>query len=317
MSQLATTTNASQQLQAMSNGVSIRTIDDVSRMSKMFSASGFFSDCNDAAKAGVKIMAGHELGIQPFAAMSGIHIIKGKASIGAGLMAAMLKGSQKYNYRVKTHTTQLCEIEILERIDGKMESAGVTGFSIDDAKRAGCQNLDKYARNMLFARAISNAVRFYAPDLFLGGASVYTPEELGATVNEEGEVIELPAEVLRPAPAMAPVVQKQIKSAAPTSPASAQINYFKKMTESTTADIKAICDRLDLPKSSAEMSEDQAIVLVGELLIEWAVEGRWIDREIASAMVCKSIEATNTDEDLWNDFTLRIEAFKAETGAVK
>jgi hypothetical protein len=78
MSNLATT-NASQ-LQAISNGVSIRTIDDVSRMSKMFSASGFFSDCNDAAKAGVKIMAGHELGIQPFAAMSGIHIIKGKAT---------------------------------------------------------------------------------------------------------------------------------------------------------------------------------------------------------------------------------------------
>jgi hypothetical protein len=28
----------------------------------------------------------------------------------------------------------------------------------------------------------------------------------------------------------------------------------------------------------------------------------------------KSIEATNTDEALWNDFTLRVEAFKAETG---
>lgn len=311
MSNLATM-NASQ-LQAVSSGVSIRTIDDVSRMSKMFSASGFFSDCNDAAKAGVKIMAGHELGISPFAAMSGIHIIKGKASIGAGLMAAMLKGSPKYNYRVKTHTATLCEIEILERVDGKMESAGVTSFSLDDAKRAGCQNLDKYARNMLFARAISNAVRFYAPDLFLGGASVYTPEELGATVNEEGEVIDIPAEV-RSAPAISPVVQKQVKLAAPTSAASAQINFFRTKTESTAADIKAICDRLNYPKSSAEMSDDQAIVVVGELLIEWAVETKWIDREIAIVMVSKSVEDTSTDVELWEDFCLRVEAFKTGTG---
>lgn len=44
---------------------------------------------------------------------------------------------------------------------------------------------------MLFARAISNGVKFFCPDIFLG-ATVYTPDELGATVNEDGEVIELP-----------------------------------------------------------------------------------------------------------------------------
>jgi hypothetical protein len=120
-------------------------------------------------------------------------------------------------------------------------------------------------------------------------------------------------------PAVVPIAapQKQKATPIPTNPTSTQINYFKKMTESTTADIKAICDRLNLPKSSAEMDADQAIVLVGELLIEWAVESKWIDREIAVVMVGKSIEATNTDAELWEDFSLRIEAFKAETGAVK
>jgi hypothetical protein len=121
-------------------------------------------------------------------------------------------------------------------------------------------------------------------------------------------------------PATVPIVTPQ--KAAPTSAVSDQINFFRQKTESTTADIKAICDRLNLPKSSAEMSADQAIVLVGELLIEWAVEGQWIDREIALVLVSKSIEVTttdtdDTDEDLWNDFTLRVEAFKNDTGAAK
>ncbi len=115
-------------------------------------------------------------------------------------------------------------------------------------------------------------------------------------------------------PATAPIAQSQVKS---TSAASGQINFFRTKTESTAADIKAICDRLNYPKSSAEMTDDQAIVIVGELLIEWAVESKWIDREIAVVMVSKSIEDTTTSAELWDDFVLRIEAFKAETGAAK
>jgi hypothetical protein len=303
MSQLATT-NASQP-QAVSNGVSIRTIDDVSRMSKMFVMSGFFSDCNDAAKAGVKIMAGSEIGISPFAAMTGIHIIKGKASIGAGLMAAKLKESRKYDYRVKTHTAMLCEVEILERVDGKMQLIGMSSFSLDDAKKAGCQNLDKYARNMLFARAISNAVRFYAPDLFLG-ASVYTPEELGATINGDDEVIDVPIE-----PETRSLPQKNQPKKAMT-PAQSQINFFRLKTECTVEDIRLICERLNYPKTGAELSEDQSIVVVSELLIDWAVESKWLDRNIASVLLSKSIERTKSDDELWQDFTLSIEAYKAE-----
>ena len=46
----------------------------------------------------------------------------------------------------------------------------------------------KFARNMLFARAISNGARWYCPDLFSGNP-VYVPEELGAIVDGEGNVI--------------------------------------------------------------------------------------------------------------------------------
>ena len=44
---------------------------------------------------------------------------------------------------------------------------------------------------MLFARAMSNGVKWFCPNIFLG-VPVYTLEELGAKVDEDGEVIELP-----------------------------------------------------------------------------------------------------------------------------
>jgi hypothetical protein len=56
---------------------------------------------------------------------------------------------------------------------------------------------------MLFARAMSNGVRWYCPDVTNGNA-VYTPEELGAEVDEDGNVIEgtygVPEQVEQPEP---------------------------------------------------------------------------------------------------------------------
>jgi hypothetical protein len=54
-------------------------------------------------------LAGREIGVRPFQAMTNIHIIQGKATMGANLMAAKVKGSGKYDYRVtklSKHTLQ-------------------------------------------------------------------------------------------------------------------------------------------------------------------------------------------------------------------
>ena len=178
------------QLQAenVTGGLQIRTMDDLSRVSKMLSASGFFSDAKDASQCGVKVLAGIEMGFGAFASMTGIHIIKGKPSIGAGLMAAAVKRHPNYNYRVIENTEAVCRIEFYEKWDGKMQAIGTSEFTLADAKKAGTQNLDKYARNMLFARAMSNGVKWFCPDVF--DAPVYTPEELGAVVDGEGNYIE-------------------------------------------------------------------------------------------------------------------------------
>lgn len=168
------------------------TVQDMSieSMGDVFVKSGFFVDTKDRAQAIVKILAGRELGISPIASMTGVYIVKGKPSMGANLIAACVKNSGRYNYRIVTLTDAVCELEFFERFDTgqPLVSAGKSKFTIEDAKRAGTQNLDKFPRNMLFARAMSNGAKWYAASIFSGG--VYTPDELGATVqyDDAGEI---------------------------------------------------------------------------------------------------------------------------------
>jgi len=151
---------------------------DMMNISKAFYESGMFTDIKSAAQAMVKISAGAEMGIPPFAAMSGIHIIQGKPTIGAGLMAANVKASNKYDYKVVEQSEKVCSIDFYK---GK-EMLGNSTFTYEDAKKAGTKNLDKFPKNMLFARAISNGVKWYTPDVFSG--PVYTPEEFDVVTQD-------------------------------------------------------------------------------------------------------------------------------------
>lgn len=163
------------------------TTTEIMTIAKSFADSGMFPDCKSMAQAAVKIQAGREFGIQPFAAMSGIHIIQGKPTIGAGLMAARVKGFGKYDYKVIEHTDKVCSIEYFQ---GK-ESIGVSTFTIDDARKAGTKNLDKFPKNMLFARAMSNGVKWFTPDIY--EMPVYVPEEMAqVTEDAQAQVVETP-----------------------------------------------------------------------------------------------------------------------------
>lgn len=155
----------------------IRSMDDLARLADMFAKSGYFTDAKDAAQIGVKVLAGREMGFGPFASVNGVHVIQGKPTVGSNLMAAAVKAHPKYDFRVTHLDDEQCSIEF--RQEG--EPIGVSTFDLEDAKAAGTKNLQKFARNMLFARAMSNGVRWYCPDVFMG-ATVYTPEELGSDV---------------------------------------------------------------------------------------------------------------------------------------
>lgn len=166
---------------------------DVMSIAKAFADSGMFPDIKSAAQAAVKIQAGKEFGIQPFAAMSGIHIIQGKPNIGAGLMAARVKGFGKYDYKVVKHDDKICSIDFMTK---DKEVLGNSTFTIEDAKRAGTKNIDKFPKNMLFARAMSNGVKWYTPDIY--ETPVYVPEEMEhmqETINATAEVVDVMPEI--------------------------------------------------------------------------------------------------------------------------
>jgi hypothetical protein len=167
-------------------------------LGKVLAGSGFFADTRDAGQAIVKVLAGRELGLPAIAAMTGIYIVKGRVSLSANLMASLVKRSGKYNYRVKEHTAEACEIAFSEKMESGWEEVGTSRFTAADARKAGTQNMDKYAKNMLFARAMSNGVKWFCPDVT--GGPVYTPEEMGEKVDGEGDVIEMVAKPEPPKP---------------------------------------------------------------------------------------------------------------------
>jgi hypothetical protein len=192
----------------------IQNYADLENVAKAMVSSGYFTDSTKVSQAIVKIMAGREIGLGPFGSMNGIHIIQGKPAFGANIMAGKVKASGRYNYRVTEMSDSVCTIEFMEYLNGSWITTGVSSFSIADAKKAGTKNLDKFPRNMLFARAMSNGVRWYCPDV-MNGSVVYTPEELGADVDQDGNVInvEVVDQVVIPEPESEPeVVVEQAKS---------------------------------------------------------------------------------------------------------
>jgi hypothetical protein len=169
----------------------IKTTQDALSIAETFFQSGMFVDIKSSSQAMVKIMAGQEFGIPPFAAMSGIHLIQGKPTIGAGLMAQRVKKSGKYSYNVLQLTDAICEIEFIQLPKTVL---GKSTFTIEDAKKAGTKNIDRFPKNMLFARAISNGVRWFTPDIY--ESVVYVPEEMQEVAQLEQpiqEAVVLPA----------------------------------------------------------------------------------------------------------------------------
>lgn len=206
----------------------IKSYSDVESVAKAMVASGFFTDATKVSQAIVKIMAGAEIGIGPFGSMNGIHIIQGKPAFGANVMASKVKSSGRYNYRVTEMSDTVCTIEFMEHFNGSWTAIGTSSFSIADAKKAGTKNLDKFPRNMLFARAMSNGVRWFCPDV-MNGSTVYTPEELGADVDEDGNVID-------------GIVEGDFQEEAPLTPAelSAAVQDTRTPREQVQADLPSL-----------------------------------------------------------------------------
>lgn len=160
-----------------------KSIADIQVLGEMMVASGFFKDIKSSAQACVKILAGAALGYDPFTSMNAFHIIEGKVCPTAGEIAARIKRSGKYDFRIERMEDDGCVLVFFQREDGAWNAVGKSEFLKADAVAAGLAGKDvwkKYPRNMYHSRALTNGARWFCPDVF--GGPVYTAEELGADV---------------------------------------------------------------------------------------------------------------------------------------
>ncbi|GAA4176386.1 hypothetical protein [Gryllotalpicola koreensis] len=166
----------------------------------------------NAAKVLLVMEYGAMLGFHPIAALSNIAVIDGKPAMSAQLMAAKVRSSG-VKLRVTTQGswkdgTFEAIAELIRPDDPDFTFRAV--WTRERAERAGLLNKDNwkhYGENMAKARAISEVAREGAQDYLLG--VVYTPEELGAAVDEGGQVIEGEIEPSEPSRDWAQLLQNE------------------------------------------------------------------------------------------------------------
>lgn len=148
---------------------------------------------------------GRTLGITPMAAITGIHVIDGKPAASAGLMSALVRRAGHKLRVTGDHRAATAQIIRADDPDYVFEFP----FSLDDAVNAGLCEIrngrpytrdrynkpkpwEAYTRSMLRARAISGVARAACEEVLFG--LHYTPEELGAIVDQDGNPVELPGQ---------------------------------------------------------------------------------------------------------------------------
>jgi len=149
----------------------IESLREPMSIGKVFAESGMFPDIKSQAQAVVKILAGRELGLSAFESMKNIYLVNGKLAIQSNALASLIKTNNKYDYKVDTLTNEECKITFLRLKGDKTEEVGTSEFTFKDAAKAGLvnkENWKNYPKNMLFARALANGVRFYCPDAACG-----------------------------------------------------------------------------------------------------------------------------------------------------
>lgn len=144
----------------------------------------------NAEAATIIALKSRELGIPPMVGYAHIFIVNGKPSMSAELIQATArKFLPTLQIKILQSTNDLAEIEFNRGDRGSI--AIKFSFTIEDARRAGLLGKDvwkQYPRDMLFSRCMTTGLRKVCPDALMGIG--YTPEELGASVDQEGNVIE-------------------------------------------------------------------------------------------------------------------------------
>jgi hypothetical protein len=175
-----------------------QSLDSMMRVADMLAASDLVPAAYRRKPANVLVatLAGQAFGWDPTMAMRSFHIIEGVPSVKPEVMLALVR-------QAGHSVTGSTSVEGATITGVRRDTADTMSFSFGpaEAKAAGLsagKNYQKYAASMYWARALSQLCRMLFPDVVLGAG--YTPEELGASVSEDGAPVETVA-VRQAAPA--------------------------------------------------------------------------------------------------------------------
>jgi len=138
---------------------------------------------------------GDALGIRPIQAINAVHVIEGKPSASADLIASLVR---KAGHKLRISGDDRTATAQIIRADDPEFTYEAT-WTMDRAKAAGLAGKGvwkSYPAAMLKARAITEVARMGASDALYG--VVYTPEELGAETTGDGEPITHISQVRKP-----------------------------------------------------------------------------------------------------------------------
>jgi hypothetical protein len=158
---------------------------DLAELGAMLRDSGMFDEVHSVAQAAVKVLAGREIGLGPVESMRSFHVIGKAVEPNADLLARLVRRHPRYDYRVVRLEADGCTIRFY--VDG--EHVGDSTFTELDRERADLSLKTskgqpspwaKFPRNMMFARAMTNGVGWYCPDVI----DVIRPEAPPAMPHE-------------------------------------------------------------------------------------------------------------------------------------
>ena len=243
---------------------------------------------------------GQMLGLQPMAAITGIHIIEGKPSASAGLISALVRRAGhklRVTGNAKSATCQIIRSDdpaytyevtwtLRKNADDNpdAETAGLLGKSV----------WKQYPSSMLKSRAITQCARDACEEALFG--LHYTPEELGAEVDDGGSVITGQFAEDDDTPAPAPVVTDQpwLDSVHERAATVGEANYVQLWKEAAEGCHTGKCTK-------AEMEHAQALIaarMEDVRRTDPAAEGDVVDADVVDGVIVQD-EPGLPAEDPW------------------
>jgi hypothetical protein len=137
---------------------------------------------------------GQTLGIAPLTAIQSIHVINGKPTASADLIAGLVR---RAGHKLRVNGDDKRAVAQIIRADDPDFTFEVV-WTIERAQAAKLTGKDtwkNFPAAMLKARAITEVARAACSEILQG--TIYTPEELGANVDADGIPIDAPVQQLR------------------------------------------------------------------------------------------------------------------------